>query len=124
MGTRGVPSASQSMAAGYDSEIEEVDVPYRVTMIGPADVAGAADGDLELQCRRDLLELREKMAQESEAMREYLNEEAIDMLSVMLPNDIETLRRVLDEVGITPDQLKPHTSSILSICTKYHMMRR
>ncbi|KAI0363101.1 hypothetical protein BV20DRAFT_1058335 [Pilatotrama ljubarskyi] len=57
-----------------------------------------------------------------EATRDYLNEEAIDMLSIMLPNDIETLHRVLDDVSIMLEQLKPYTSSILSICTKYHMM--
>lgn len=62
MGTRGAPSASQSMVAGYDSDIEEVDAPYRVTYIEPHDVADAVDPeDLSVRCREDLVALRNEV---------------------------------------------------------------
>lgn len=62
MGTRGEPSASQSMVAGYDSDIEEVDAPYRITYIEPHDVADAGDPeDLSVRCRKDLVALRDEV---------------------------------------------------------------
>ncbi|KAI0332077.1 ATP-dependent DNA helicase [Cubamyces sp. BRFM 1775] len=65
MGTRGMPSASQRMADGWDSEIEEVDPPpYRVTMIEKEDVVGVdVEEDLGVpeRCHQELRTLRDKM---------------------------------------------------------------
>ncbi|OJT14202.1 ATP-dependent DNA helicase hus2/rqh1 [Trametes pubescens] len=128
MGTRGVPAASQSMVAGYDSDIEEVDAPYRVTYIEPHDVADAVDPeDLSVRCREELVALRDELvAQErgEKIIEGLLCDETIDMLALMPPNDIESLRGVLDLVDVTIEDLKPHMPRILSICTKYHMLRK
>ena len=62
MGTRAVPSASQSLVYDVESDIEDFDDPPqpRVTMIQPEDV-GLSGPDPEIQCKKDLDELREEV---------------------------------------------------------------
>ncbi|CDO69123.1 hypothetical protein BN946_scf185042.g25 [Trametes cinnabarina] len=68
VGTRGMPSASQTIADGYVSEIEDEPAPYRVTMIRPEDLdvaaevnEGGEEVDVAMRCRADLLELRDQV---------------------------------------------------------------
>ncbi|KAI9056669.1 hypothetical protein FKP32DRAFT_1438761 [Trametes sanguinea] len=77
MGTRGMPSASQSMADGYTSEIEEDPAPYRVTIIRQEDLhgeeeaeeadMGGGDVDVPMRCRAELLRLRDQVRAEAAA---------------------------------------------------------
>ena len=70
MATRAVPSASQSLAAGLDSDIEEIDSSPvlrpqpKVTLITPEDLVGLHTGDgqgIEACCQSDLSALREQV---------------------------------------------------------------
>ncbi|KAI0670685.1 P-loop containing nucleoside triphosphate hydrolase protein [Trametes maxima] len=126
MGTRNVPSASQSVTAGCDSEIEEVDPPpLRVTIIGKEDLRfDGDDGDPETQCNQALTRLRDGISRNDPEIRDLLTEEIIGLLSTTLPNDTEALRNLLECEGISLGLLEPYTKRVLSICTKYCMMRR
>ncbi|KAI0637283.1 P-loop containing nucleoside triphosphate hydrolase protein [Trametes polyzona] len=124
MGTRGMPSASQSMADGYDSEIEEIDAPYRVTLIEKDDLEVGDSDDIFVQCHRELNALRAQLSQGDEGgLSELLSDEAISMLALLLPNDIDSLRNILHDVGVSFDLVKPYSLKILDICTRYHMRR-
>ncbi len=72
MGARVVPSASQPLGAGLESDIEEVDSPVlqpqrTVTMIRQEDLAnitaGGGNADIETICREDLFSLRREVSQ-------------------------------------------------------------
>lgn len=70
MGTRAVPSTSQSLDVGLDSDVEEVDSPVlqpqrTVTMIREQDLVDVSMGDgnagIEAICREDLFSLRREV---------------------------------------------------------------
>ena len=65
VGTRAVPSTSQSLTLDLDSDIEEVDGPPvpKVTLIRREDLPlnVADDDDVEMRCKNELEQLREEV---------------------------------------------------------------
>ncbi|KAI8998921.1 hypothetical protein BD414DRAFT_476448 [Trametes punicea] len=124
-GKRGMPSTSQFMSEGYVSEIEEEEPPYRVTMISKEDLEGTKgdQGDIPMRCRKELLHLRDQIIQEDKTMEDILDPSIIEVLACTLPNDIESLRIVLENEDIAMELVKRHCPRILNVCAKYHMMR-
>ncbi|TBU28949.1 hypothetical protein BD311DRAFT_307689 [Dichomitus squalens] len=94
MGTRMVPSASQSLAAGLDSDIEEVDSPVlrpqpKVTLITPEDLVDyrpTGGQTIEECCQKDLSDLRDKIYQEDKDLAGLLSDDVLFALGAMLPS--------------------------------------
>ncbi|KAH9857775.1 hypothetical protein C2E23DRAFT_805636 [Lenzites betulinus] len=132
MPTRAAPAAAQSMTEGYDSDIEEINAPpYRVTLIEQKDVSGASRAtaveDLETQCYEELVALRDELIREDEdgnRLEDLLKDETLQLLALMPPNDMQSLRTVLEMENIDVDDLKQHKKSVLNVCIQYHMLRR
>ncbi|KAJ2967935.1 hypothetical protein NUW54_g13365 [Trametes sanguinea] len=128
-----MPSASQSMADGYTSEIEEDPAPYRVTIIRQEDLrveeeaeadVGGGDVDVPMRCRAELLKLRDQIIEEDKPMEDVLSTDIIELLACTLPNDLQSLRASLEEEGIELQLVKRYCPRILSICSKFHMLLR
>ncbi|OBZ75722.1 ATP-dependent DNA helicase hus2/rqh1 [Grifola frondosa] len=83
------------------------------------------DPDVENSCHKALLRLRQSIIGEHglDSLADILHDEALGMLSTMLPNDINSFSEVLKDAGVDVAEIQAYTRRFLSVCIKHHLLR-
>ncbi|GBE82544.1 predicted protein [Sparassis crispa] len=102
-------------AAGGDSDVEVIEnFDHPVTNVDPSE-----------SCLKELLQVRQKIAlAENLDPEEVLDDYALNMLSAIMPNDLNSFNNQLRDAEVDPQGLiKVHIPRLLTVCINHHVQR-